>query len=67
MWSHAGNKYCILHTTQRRTSNWIGHILRRNSFLKHITEENTEGTRRRGIRRKQLLDGLREKTEDTRS
>jgi hypothetical protein len=44
----------------------IGHILRRNSFLKDVIEENIEGTRRRGKRRKQLLDGLKEKIEDTR-
>jgi hypothetical protein len=24
-------------------ANWIGHILRRNRRLKHITEENIEG------------------------
>jgi hypothetical protein len=29
----------ILHTTKRRKANWIGHILRRNCLLKHITEE----------------------------
>jgi hypothetical protein len=34
--------------------------------LKHVIEEKIEGTRRRGIRRKQLLDDLKEKTEDTR-
>ena len=28
----------ILHTIKRRKAIWIGHILRRNSLLKHITE-----------------------------
>ena len=28
----------ILQTIKRRKANWIGHILRRNCFLKHIIE-----------------------------
>jgi hypothetical protein len=50
----------ILHTIRRRKANWIGHILRRNCLLKHIIEGKTTGTRRRGMRRKQLLDYLEE-------
>jgi hypothetical protein len=45
----------ILHTIRRRKANWIRHILRRNCLLSHI-----RGTRRRGRRRKQLLDDLKE-------
>jgi hypothetical protein len=26
----------ILHTVKRRKANWIGHVLRRNCFLKHV-------------------------------
>ena len=52
----------ILCTIKRRKTNWIGHILRRNCLVKHISEgkldESIEVTRRRGIRRKKLLDGL---------
>ena len=33
----------ILHTIKRRKANWIGHILRRNCILKHVTEGNIEG------------------------
>jgi hypothetical protein len=55
----------ILRTINGRKCNWIGHILHRNSFLKHIIEGNIEGrievTGRRGRRRKQLLDGLKER------
>jgi hypothetical protein len=55
----------ILNTTQRRKDNWIGHILCRNSLLKYVIEEKVLGriemTRRRGRRRKQLLDDLKEK------
>jgi hypothetical protein len=55
----------ILHTIKRRKANWIGHILRRNCLLKHIIEikiqERLEVTGRRGRRRKQLLDDLKEK------
>jgi hypothetical protein len=30
----------ILHIIKRRETNWIGPILRRNCFLKHIIEGN---------------------------
>jgi hypothetical protein len=54
----------ILPTIKRRKANWIGHILRRNCLLKHVIEGKVEGriemTRRRGRRRKQLLDDLKE-------
>jgi hypothetical protein len=55
----------IVHTIKRRKANWIGHILRRNCLLKHVIEGRLEGRiemmRRRGRRRKQLLDSLKEK------
>jgi hypothetical protein len=55
----------IVHTIKRRKANWIGHILRRDCLLKHVIEGKLEGriemTGRRGIRRKQLLDDLKEK------
>jgi hypothetical protein len=50
----------ILHTISRRKANWIGHILRRNWLIKHIIERKILGTRRRGRRRMQLLDDLKE-------
>jgi hypothetical protein len=50
----------ILHTIKRRKVIWIGHILRRNCLLSHINEGKIIGTRRRGRRRKQLLDDLKE-------
>jgi hypothetical protein len=55
----------FLHTTNRKKANSIGHILGRNCFLKHVTEEKIDGRikvkRRRERRRKQLLDDLKEK------
>jgi hypothetical protein len=52
----------IVHTIKRRKANWIGHILRRNCFLKHVIEGKLEvRTGRRGRTRKQLLDGPKEK------
>jgi hypothetical protein len=55
----------IVHTIKRRKTNWIGHILRRNCLLKHVIEGKLEGridmTGRRGRRRNQLLDDLKEK------
>jgi hypothetical protein len=50
----------ILHTIRRRKANWNGHILHRNCLLSHIIELKIIGTRRRGRRRKQLLDDLKE-------
>jgi hypothetical protein len=57
----------ILHTIIRRKAKLTGHILRRNCLLKHIIQRKTEGrievTGRRGRRRKQLLDDLKERRE----
>jgi hypothetical protein len=55
----------ILHTIKRRKAYWIGHILRRNWLLNHVTEVKIERRikvkgRREG-RRKQILDDLKEK------
>jgi hypothetical protein len=53
-----------LGVTKRKT-NWIGHILRRNCFLQHVIEGKIKGwvevTRRRGRRRRKLLDDLIER------
>jgi hypothetical protein len=52
----------ILHEIRKRKANWIGHILRRNCLLKEVIERKIqrqiEVTRRRGRRRKKLLDDL---------
>jgi hypothetical protein len=52
----------ILHEIRKRKANWIGHILHRNCLLKEVIEgkikEWIEVTRRRGRRRKELLDDL---------
>jgi len=49
--------------TKRRTTNWIGHILRTNCLLKHVTQgkiERDRSDRKTHRRRKQLLDDLKE-------
>ena len=55
----------ILRTIKRRKDYWIGHIVRRNCLVKHIVEEKIDGvvevTGRRGRRRKQLLDDIKER------
>ena len=55
----------ILHEIRKRKANWIGHILRRNCLLKQVIEGKikgeTEVTRRRGRRRKKLLDDLKDR------
>jgi hypothetical protein len=52
----------ILQGIRKRKANWIGHILRRNCLLKQVIEGKIQGqievTRRRGRRRKKLLDKL---------
>jgi hypothetical protein len=52
----------IQHEIRKRKANWIGHILRRNCLLKEVIEGKIKGqievARRRGRRRKKLLDDL---------
>ena len=56
----------ILHEIRKRKANWIGHILRRKCLLKQVIEGNIKGameaTRRRGRRRKKLLDDFKDRT-----
>ena len=55
----------ILHEIRKRKANWIGHILRRICLLKQAIEGKIKGqievTRRRGRRRKKLLDDLKDR------
>ena len=55
----------ILHEIRKRKANWFGHILRRNCFLKQVIEGKIKGdmevARRRGRRRKKLLDDLKDR------
>ena len=54
----------IVHTTKKRNADSISHILRGNCLVKHVIEGKIEGriyvTGRRGRRRKQQLDCLKE-------
>jgi len=54
----------ILQKLNRRKANWIGHILHRNCFLKHVIEGKVEGRikimKRRGRRCTHLQDDLRQ-------
>jgi len=66
-------KYClrvkeqrnILHEIRKLKANWIGHILHSNCLLQRVIEEKIQGgievTGRRGIRRRKLLDDLKER------
>jgi len=55
----------ILHEIRKREANWIVHILRRNCLLKQVIEGKINGemevARRRGRRRKKLLDDLKDR------
>ena len=52
-------KRTLLNYTNRRKTNWIGHILRRNCLLHDATEgQMTEG-KEVGRRRTRLIDNLR--------
>jgi hypothetical protein len=55
----------FLHKISKWKANWIGYILRRNCLLKQVIEGKIKGeievTRRRGIRRKKLLDDLKDR------
>ena len=54
----------ILHEIRKRKANWIAHILRRNCLLKQVIEGRIKGemevARRRGRRRKKLLDDFKD-------
>ena len=52
-----------LHRIKRRKANWSVHILRRIWLLKHVIEGKIEEKVGRGRRRKQLLDGVKERKE----
>jgi hypothetical protein len=55
----------ILHEIRKRKANWIGHILRRNCLLERVIEGKIKGgievTERRGRRRRELLNDLKER------
>jgi len=55
----------ILHEIRKRKANWICHILRRNCLLKQVIAGKIKGememARRRGRRRKKLLDDLKDR------
>ena len=55
----------ILHEISKRKANWIGHILHRNRLVQRVTEGKIkvgiEVTVRRGRRRRELLDDLKER------
>jgi hypothetical protein len=55
----------ILHEISKQKANWIGHILRRNCLRQWIIERKIKGgievTGRRGIRRRKLLDELKDR------
>ena len=54
----------VLREIRKRNANWIGHILRRNCLLQRVTEGKIQGrievTGRQGIRRRKLLDDIKE-------
>jgi len=55
----------ILHEIRKRKGNSIGHIFRRNCLLKQVIEGKIKGemevTRKRGRRRRELLDVLKDR------
>ena len=56
----------ILQEIRKRKANWIGHVLRKNCLLEQVIEGMIKGemevTRRRGRRRKKLLDDLKDRS-----
>jgi len=55
----------ILHEISKQKAIWIGHILCRNCLLQRVIEGKVKGgievTGRRGVRRRKLLDDLKER------
>ena len=66
-WSQEGDEYIT--NKKRKKANWIGHSFLRNCSVKQVIEGKMEGrieaTRRRGGRRIQTLDDLKEAQDDT--
>jgi hypothetical protein len=64
-WRAFVNTIKIFEFHKMRKANWIGHIVRRNCLLKQVIEGkinvDIEVTRRRGRRRKKLLDVLKDR------
>jgi len=54
-----------IHEIRKRKANWIGHILRRNCLLQRVIEGKIKGgievTGSRGIKRRKLLDELKQR------
>jgi len=54
----------IVHAVKGGKDNWVSHILRRNCVLKHVIEgeieKSVDRTGRRGRRRKEVLNELKE-------
>jgi len=61
VWQRLKAERNILHAIIKRKTNWIGHTLRRNSLIKHITGRNLEESGIRGRWGKQLLDAVQVK------
>jgi hypothetical protein len=55
----------FLHEISKRKANWIGNILRRVCLLRQVIERKikggTEVTRRQGLRRRYLVDDVKER------
>ena len=55
----------ILHEIRKQKASWISHILSRNCLLQKVIEGKIKGqievTRRRGRRRKKLLNDLKDR------
>ena len=56
----------IVHKIKRRNAKFIGQILRRNCFLRHITEGKTKGRTEVGGRRERRRNHLLEDFMETR-
>jgi hypothetical protein len=57
----------IVHEISKRKAKWIGRILHRNCRLQQVIEGKIKGrikvTGRRGIRRRKLLDDIKERND----
>ena len=65
VWLRVNEQRNMLHEIRKRKANWVDHILHRNCLLKQVIEGKIKGemevTRRRGRRRKKLLDDLKDR------
>src|SRR6266403_5301744 len=60
VFARVNEERCLIKTIRQRQKNWIGHVLRGDSFLRDVMEGRVVGMRRMGKPRKGMISDLKE-------